>query len=312
VTDRGRFALSQLGAACWVAAVVAYLLSLLTGDGWLLAVTAVGLILPLVDLVFACRGGSLELRRPTRAVAGEPTPVRVQRHGGSGPEGDLVATLLIPGNPVRTRVHAGCDAAVVSYVAAGRGPLPGVRWIADTYGPLGLAARRRHRLEETPVLAYPPRAEPLTVRLTAAGAGSLGEARSGTGPEPSGVRAFRPGDGPRSVHWRSTARRGIPIVRDTATEQAEGLLVAAGRLLAADEPRLARVAATAAGCVTSGIPVRLVNAAGELQPATVTEALDWFALLESGPSPRDVDGALWVGGAPLWVGGEAVTAGGLR
>jgi uncharacterized protein (DUF58 family) len=297
MTTRGRLALSGTGAACWVAAMVAYLLVLLTGDGWLLAVSAAGLALPLVDLGIACRAGGLRLRRPTRAVAGDPTPVRVERTGRRSVETDLVLTLFPQGSPPhRARVHAGCDAAVTTYAASGRGPMPPLRWMADTYGPMGLAARRRHGLDESPVLVHPARAEPVPVALTTAGVGAGGEARHGAGEEPAGVRAFRPGDGPRAVHWRSTARRATPVVLERAVEQAQGLVVAVGRFAAADEPALARAAATVVRCLDRGIPVRLVSAAGEACPLAAPDALDWFALLEPGAAPAEPTASLRVPG----------------
>jgi uncharacterized protein (DUF58 family) len=52
------------------------------------------------------------------------------------------------------------------------------------------------------------------------GAGSdRGRSREG---DFAGLRAFRPGDDRRDIHWRSSARRGLPLVRehedDTARE----------------------------------------------------------------------------------------------
>ena len=37
----------------------------------------------------------------------------------------------------------------------------------------------------------------------------------------AGLRDFRPGDDPRDIHWRSTARRGVTLVRES--EDDEGL-----------------------------------------------------------------------------------------
>lgn len=40
-----------------------------------------------------------------------------------------------------------------------------------------------------------------------------------------GVREFRPGDSPRWIHWRSTARTGIPMVREFEEPPAEHLVI---------------------------------------------------------------------------------------
>jgi uncharacterized protein (DUF58 family) len=296
MTTRGRFAVSGTGAACLVAAMVAYLLVLATGDGWLLSVVAAGLTLPLVDLAFACRAGGLTLRLPTRAVAGQTVPVRVERTGRWAPETDLVATLFPPSGAVRARVHAGCDATVTAVPAGDRGPLPPLRWMADTYGPLGLTARRRHGTHGTAVLVHPAPADPLPAVLGGLAPGGSAVARSGEEQIPAGVRAFRPGDGARTVHWRSTARRSIPIVRSHTAEQGRGLVVAAGRIANADEEQLARVAATVLAAQARGVPVSLLSGGGVARPATATAALDWFALLTSGSPPHVPAGpVLWVG-----------------
>ena len=54
-------------------------------------------------------------------------------------------------------------------------------------------------------------------------------ARTGAGEEFIGVRDYRPGDPPRSVHWRSTARAGHLVVREFEEEVASRVaLVLAG------------------------------------------------------------------------------------
>jgi len=50
--------------------------------------------------------------------------------------------------------------------------------------------------------------------------------RIGYGSEFVGVREYRPGDSPRHVHWRSTARAGQLIVKEFAEETQPGLTIA--------------------------------------------------------------------------------------
>jgi uncharacterized protein (DUF58 family) len=301
MTTRGRFAISPSGAACWIAAVVAYGLTLLTGDAYLLAVVAVGFTLPLVDLGFACAAGGLRLVRPTRAVAHEQTGVRLERVGTPTVEGDLVATLVVPGGVVTARVCAGCEARVLTYVVGPRGPVPPIRWIADSYGPLGLAARRRHVIDETPVLAVPRR---MPVGAAPLGGDPDGDDRAsglvGVGGSPAGIREHRPGDPARHLHWRSTARRGEPIVREWESDAGRQLVVAAGRFGPAQEDALARAAWTAAAAVGDGIPVTLLLGSEVTRPRTPDDVLDAFALLQPGPPPPRVpDGPLlWLSTTP--------------
>mgnify|MGYP001164516223 CR=1 FL=1 len=51
-------------------------------------------------------------------------------------------------------------------------------------------------------------------------------ARVGPGSEFLGVREYRPGDAPRHVHWRTTARAGRLVVREFAEETRPGLAIA--------------------------------------------------------------------------------------
>lgn len=49
--------------------------------------------------------------------------------------------------------------------------------------------------------------------------------RRGTGPEYLGIREYRPGDSPRHVHWRSTARTGTIMVRELEEERSQRLAI---------------------------------------------------------------------------------------
>lgn len=309
MTTRGRFAISPLGAGAWLASLVAYALTLLTGDGWLLAVTAAGFVLPLVDLGFGCRAGTVRLVRPARAAAGVPTVVRVERVGAPAVTGDLVATLTTPGGPVSARLPVGCEHTSVSHDPGPRGPMPPLPWIADSYGPLGLAARRRHLVDTTSVLVRPAAANPLPVPAsadTAEDGGATG--RPGPGLTPAGLRDHRPGDPQRHVAWRATARQGVPVVREWARDVDDGLVVVTGTLRPSDEPAVARTAATAAAAVRAGRPVTVWTGTASARPATVDDVLDLFARLVSGPAPSGVAG----GSTVLWLAAEPAPTGAVR
>lgn len=94
-------------------------------------------------------------------------------------------------------------------------------------GPFGLFRRQRplelpsellvypyyHRLKRLPLLEskkFPERQAP----------------RIGAGGEVIGVREYRPGDSPRLIHWRSTARTGQLVVKEFADEEQPALTVA--------------------------------------------------------------------------------------
>jgi uncharacterized protein (DUF58 family) len=50
-------------------------------------------------------------------------------------------------------------------------------------------------------------------------------AHRGSGPEYLGIREYRPGDSPRHVHWPSTARTGMVMVRELEEERSQRLAV---------------------------------------------------------------------------------------
>ncbi len=76
--------------------------------------------------------------------------------------------------------------------------------------PLGLL--RASRVLEAPgeLVVYP---EPAGASDATGGIGALaGDAGGETRGQPAELREFRPGDELRNVHWRATARRGVPVV----------------------------------------------------------------------------------------------------
>lgn len=55
--------------------------------------------------------------------------------------------------------------------------------------------------------------------------GELGHQRPGRGDEVHGLRELRPGDDSRSIHWRTSARRGRLMVREFEEEEARHLCI---------------------------------------------------------------------------------------
>ena len=81
--------------------------------------------------------------------------------------------------------------------------------------PLGLFLRRRAIEAPADVAAYPAPGIETAART---GAEVLAEVVGGAGAadelQPAGLRDYAPGDELRRVHWRATARRGSPVVRE--------------------------------------------------------------------------------------------------
>jgi len=98
--------------------------------------------------------------------------------------------------------------------------------VATSY-PFGLFSKER-TLDLTGTLVVWPRSDrPVSIeQVTGPGRGrrltfAPAFADSGRG-DYRGLRSYRPGDDPRDIHWRSTARRAEPIVREYDRDQGEG------------------------------------------------------------------------------------------
>jgi uncharacterized protein (DUF58 family) len=120
-------------------------------------------------------------------------------------------------------------------------------------------------------------------------------ARTGAGEQYLGVREYRPGDPPRAVHWRSTARAGKLIVREFEEEVASRVaLVIAGDDVGAPpdsayEMLIAAAASIGIYAIVTGHPVEMARPGPDGSPARISEPdrfaiLDWLARAEAGDS----------------------------
>lgn len=105
-----------------------------------------------------------------------------------------------------------------------RGVVPLERVVVSTSFPFGFFVKERTVRIGGEVVVWPRRDRPVRETLSGEGgararalavgsdAGARGEFR--------GLREYRPGDDPRDVHWRSTARLGEPVVREYERDSA--------------------------------------------------------------------------------------------
>lgn len=121
-------------------------------------------------------------------------------------------------------------------------------------------------------------------------------ARTGAGEEFLGVRDYRPGDPPRAVHWRSTARAGHLVVREYEEEVASRVALVLAGTDTGDPPdsafeALASAAASIAiYALQTGHPVDITRSAPGDRMDRIADPdryglLDWLARAE----PVDAD-----------------------
>jgi uncharacterized protein (DUF58 family) len=155
----------------------------------------------------------------------------------------------------------------------GRYRLSGFR--LATKFPFGLLPRARAIADVDELYVYPallPAPETLVRGLPAQPAPGQSFAPSRQG-EFRGLRAYRDGDDPRDIHWRSSARRGIPLVREKEDEETREATVVLDNEpgAAADPAAFERAVSEAAGlCVElarRGFSVGLAVRGGEVRPA---------------------------------------------
>ena len=174
--------------------------------------------------------------------------------------------------------------------------------------PLGFFRQGRRYRAELDLLIYPEIFAPSGARVSQLDkSGDEATRRAGWGHELLGLRAFRQGDDPRSIHWKQTARTGNLILKEREAEENRRLLIvfdnAVGKLTTEARKtrfeRLVSEAATAAlDYLGDGFEVSLITreaalpfASGARQRGQILEAL---ALLEPLPrattrlGPRDV------------------------
>ncbi len=111
----------------------------------------------------------------------------------------------------------------------------------------------------------------------------------------AGLRAFRDGDDPRDIHWRSSARRGKPLVREREDDEGQKALIVFDNNQAGDdeafELAVSRTAALCVELVSRGLAVGLATRGGELRPMAgprqLARLLDVLALIrpEAGEGP---------------------------
>ncbi len=109
-------------------------------------------------------------------------------------------------------------------------------WLVSTW-PFGFIRARRRIPFDGALIVYPAPV-PDASSATGVGAGDDAAATGGHAGtvQPAGVREYRPGDSPRRVHWRATARRGAPVVSEWEAGRGSGREIVLDRRT--DEPTL--------------------------------------------------------------------------
>jgi uncharacterized protein (DUF58 family) len=225
----GRFSLPRAGFAWMLILVFLLAVGLFRNINLLLLLGDLMLAVFLLNAVAA--GGPLRRLKARRCVigpivAGKPCIVELKLTGGRRGAVGLCVEDLGPAHRLTgfvLRLTGGEEAFRGRVVLPRRGRYPWGPVIGYSRYPFGLV--QRHRVlgpgEETIVLPRAGRLHRGRFRqLLLGGAFAQDRVRRLPRRHPAaqdqfhGLRAFRPGDSPRAIHWRTTARRGEYMVRE--------------------------------------------------------------------------------------------------
>lgn len=153
----------------------------------------------------------------------------------------------------------------------------------STSFPFGLFTKERDVRLPGELVVWPRSDRPVALPAPPGGRGrpSYSEAAGG-GPgargEYRGLREYRPGDDPRDIHWRSTAKRGEPVIREYDQDAAETVWVCLDtRAEPGDraERAVETAASLAAGALREGRSFGLATGGVRVEPGTGSGQLEW-------------------------------------
>ena len=233
---------------------------LLSGYRWglflSLLVTALVIAIVLYELVTLAPARAVTITReaPSRTGLGDPTELTYTAHS----EWPRVLRVLIHESPpaaLRPRTEAPLSLEVIGPPVVATSVMTPVARGRHAIGPVTIHIRgslgvltRSGRMEPGDEISVAPSLAPVRqFRLRA-----LQARTSDTGPRVlrqrgeslafSGLRLYAPGDDPRRIDWKATARQRVPITREYNLEQGQTVLIAvdAGRLMTQEECGVSR------------------------------------------------------------------------
>jgi len=236
----------------------------------------------------AMRRVRLQREMPRRIFAGTPATFSVRLTNGKRrlPSYALCVTEPDPSGgptPLRFFLKVGPQARegwTYSLMFPRRGWqwLPGLR--LSTRFPFGLFTKSSRPIQNQPVLVY-PRVRALAPEEVRAAleSGWREQHRRGRGAGLYNLRQYRPGDDPRLLHWKTSARTGDLILREGEEEERPQVRLiledpVPGAAAEAVEADLSYAASVAAHAIRRGAAVELVTGDGSVPFGTGEAHLD--------------------------------------
>ncbi|HSU17811.1 DUF58 domain-containing protein [Longimicrobium sp.] len=244
-------------------------------------------------------------RRPPRGLtAGHPARIAYEVRNDKRRLPSLaveVGEAALPGRAWVPSVEPGATAvARAEVVFTTRGVFPLETVTLATSFPFGLFRKERDVEIPGEAVVWPrhdlPVREPRPAGERVRRAGESFAGAAGARGEYRGLRPYRAGDDPRDVHWRTTARRGEPVIREYERDRSRALWICLD--LRAEPGGLAEsaveIAASLAGAASRrGEPFALATADARVSPGTgaaqlerVLDALARARIRADAPAPN--------------------------
>ena len=258
----------------------------------------------------------IERRTPRGVTAGQPFRIGYRVRNGKKRLPSMAVEIREPDLPPASPSSRLRRSAWLSSLGAGdattlrsehaierRGVYPLAELTLGTGFPFGLFRKERDLDMPGSVVVWPRSDRPVREARTPGRprhrSGEVSGGAAGARGEFRGLHNYRPGDDPRDVHWRSTARFGSPVVREYERERAEALWICVdlrrrdGADEAAEEEALEIAASLARATIERGQPVALVTPDAQLDEGTgavqlerVLDLLARASYRENAPAPR--------------------------
>jgi uncharacterized protein (DUF58 family) len=241
-------------------------------------------------------------RRPGRATAGEPSRITYEVRNGNR----RLPAFSIEAGEERSRARAWIPVIAPGEWGTGRADATWERrgvialetLTLSTSFPFGLFVKERDVDVPGEIVVWPrtdrPVREPRPAGQRVRRAGEAFAGQAGARDEYRGLRPYRPGDDPRDVHWKTTARVGHPVVREYERDRSRALWLcldlrsAEGEMV---ESAVEIAAALAAGAVRRGDAFGFATQDAQVRPgaggAQLERVLDALARARFRPdAPR--------------------------
>ena len=190
-----------------------------------------------------------------------------------------------PPQPVRSRVDS--NRALLEVSAGPRGLVAFQAILATSSWPLGIARAQRWIELDHSIVVHPRYLLPREDRRQGIREPAEVSATRGFGDEFLGLREYRSGDSQRRIHWPTSARTGVLMVVETASESSDSttyeLELGKSSPEAADLA-VALAASLGAGNVAAGIPVAIAIPGQRRRVHRWPEALAALATAQPGQS----------------------------